>query len=105
MVMDSKSGDKKIYDLTDKKEGGNIYGSDTGRYFASSVSSKTGWTVRVYDTATGKLVKEQSVSNDGQELYGVNDPVLCVLDETQTCFILLGNKQDAVDTKIEMLSF
>lgn len=105
MVMDGKSRDKKIYNLTDKKEGGNIYGSDTGSYFASSVSSKTGWTVRVYDMATGKLVKEQNISNGGQELYGVNDPVLQVVDETRTCFVLLGNAQDAVNTKIEMISF
>jgi len=105
MVMDSKSGDQKIYDLTDKKEGGNICGSDAGRYFASSVATKTGWMVRIYDAETGKLIKEQSISNDGQELYGANDPAVCVLDETRTCFVLLGNKQDSVDTKIEMISF
>jgi hypothetical protein len=105
MVMDSKSEDKKIYDLTDKKEGGNICGSDSGRYFASSVATKTGWIVRIYDAETGKLVKEQSISNDGQELYGTNDPAVCVSDETRTCFVLLGNKQDSVDTKIEMILF
>lgn len=105
MVMDSKSHDQNIYNLADKKEGGNICGSDTGRYFASSVATKTGWTVRVYDTQTGKLVKEQSVSNDGQELYGANDPAVCLLDVTRTCFVLLGSKQNAVDTKIEMFPF
>ncbi len=105
MVMESKSGDQKIYDLTDKKEGGNICGSDTGRYFASSVATKTGWMVRIYDAETGKLIKEQSISIDGQELYGTNDPAVCVLDETRTCFVLLGNKHDSVDTKIEMVSF
>lgn len=104
MVMDSQSGDKQIFTLSDPKEGGNIYGSDTGGYFASSVSRKNGWMVRVYDAQTGKLVKEQSISNDGQELYGVNDPVLRVVDEARTCLVLLGNKQDAVETKmIEIL--
>lgn len=105
MVMESKSGEKKIYDLTDKKEGGNIYGSDTGRYFASSVSNKTGWMIRVYDSETGKLVKEQDVSNDGQDAYGFNDPVIRVLDEAKVCFVLLGARQDMVDTKVEMISF
>lgn len=105
MVMDSKSGSKQIYDLTDKEEGGNICASDTGRYFASSVAAKTGWMVRIYDAETGKLVKEQSISNDGQELYGVNDPVLRIADKTRTCFVLLGSKQDSVDTKVEMVSF
>lgn len=105
MVIDSKSGEQKIYTLSDKKEGGNIYGSDTGRYFASSVPSKTGWTVRVYETNTGKLVKEESISNDGQELYGINDPMICVLDDAKTCMVLLGHKQKNVDTKIASFSF
>ena len=105
MVMDNKSGSKKIHILSDNNEGGNIYGSDTGRYFASSVSSKTGWTVRVYDTETGKMVKEESISNDGQELYGFNDPMLRIVDKTKTCIVLLGNKQDAVDTKIVSIAF
>lgn len=105
MVIVSKSGEQKIYTLSDKKEGGNIYGSDTGRYFASSVPSKTGWTVRVYETNTGKLVKEESISNDGQELYGINDPMICVLDDAKTCMVLLGHKQKDVDTKIASFSF
>lgn len=105
MVIDSKSGEQKIHTLSDKKEGGNIYGSDTGRYFASSVPSKTGWTVRVYETDTGKLVKEESISNNGQELYGINDPMICVLDDAKTCVVLLGHKQDAVNTKIASFSF
>lgn len=105
MVIDTKTGEQKVHTLSDKKEGGNIYGSDTGRYFASSVPSKTGWTVRVYKTDTGKIVEEESISNDGQERYGINDPMLCVLDDIKTCIVLIGNKQDAVDTKIEMFSF
>ena len=105
MVIDTKTGEQKIHTLSDKKEGGNIYGSDTGRYFASSVPSKTGWTVRVYETNTGKLVKEESISNDGQELYGINDPMICVLDDAKTCMVLLGHKQKDVDTKIASFSF
>ena len=105
MVIDNKSGAKQIFNLSDNKEGGNIYGSDTGLYFASSISNKTGWTIRVYDTQTGKLVEEQNISNDGQELYGANDPVLSVLDKSRTCIVLLGSKQESVDTKIEMFSF
>ncbi len=105
MVRDIKNGGKKIYDLTDKKEGGNICGSDTGHYFASSVSNKTGWTVRVYDTETGKSVKEQSISNDGQKAYGINDPIIRVLDGAKVCFVLLGARQDAVHTKVAMFLF
>nr|WP_319489735.1 hypothetical protein [uncultured Caproiciproducens sp.] len=105
MVMDSKTGEQKIHTLSDKTEGGNIFGSDSGRYFASSVPNKTGWTVRVYETDTGKLVKEESIFNDGQELYGINDPMICVSDNTKTCMVLLGHKQKTVDTKIASFSF
>lgn len=105
MVIDNKSGEQKIHTLSDKKEGENIYGSDTGSYFASSVPSETGWTVRVYDTNSGKLVKKVDISNNGQELYGINDPMLCVLDDRKTCTVLLGHKQKAVDTKIASFSF
>ncbi|WP_312279489.1 hypothetical protein [Oscillibacter sp.] len=105
MVIDSKTGEQKTHKLSDKKEGGNIYGSDTGRYFASSVPSRTGWTVRVYESDTGKLVKEESISNDGQELYGINDPMICVVDNAKTCMVLLGHKQAAVSTKVASFSF
>lgn len=105
MVIDSKSGEQNIHTLVDKKEGGNIYGSDTGRYFASSIPDKTGWTVRVYETDTGKLIKEESISNDGQELYGINDPMICVLDDAKTCMVLLGHKQKDVDTKTASFSY
>ena len=105
MVMDSKSKEQKIYNLSDLKEGGNVYGSDNGRYFASSIAGKDGWIVRVYDTDSGSMVKEESISNDGQDLYGINDPMLCVLDDTKTCIVLLGRRQQTVDTKITTFSF
>ena len=105
MVVDSKSKEQKIYNLADPQEGKNIYGSDTGRYFASSIESKEGWIVRVYDMDSGAMVKEESISNDGQNLYSLNDPMLCVLDDTKTCVVLLGQKQPTVDTKITIFSF
>jgi hypothetical protein len=105
MVMDSKSKEQKIYNLSGSQEGGNVYGSDTGRYFASSIESKDGWTVRIYDTDSGAMVKEENISNDGQDQYAMDDPMLCVLDDTKTCIVLLGRKQQAVDTKITTFSF
>ena len=105
MVMESKSKEQKIYNLSAPQEGGNIYGSDNGRYFASSIEGKDGWTIRVYDADSGVMIKEESISNDGQELYGINDPMLCVLDDTKTCIVLLGQKQPDVETKIATFLF
>lgn len=106
MVVDNKFERQKIYNLTDKKESkGVIYGSDNGHYFATSVLEQTGWTIRVYETDSGNLVKKENISNDGQELYGINDPMICVLDDTKTCMVLLGHKQKDVSTKIASFSF
>ena len=105
MTIDSKSGEENIFNLSDSKEGGNIYGSDNGRYFASSLQAQGGWTVRVYDAETGKQLKEQFVSNDGKEEYGYNDPIFCILDETRACVVYMGRRQTGVPTKVEVISF
>lgn len=103
MIIDNKSSNKKIYPLSDNKEGGNIYGSDSGHYFASSDENETGFTVRIYDAETGKLVKEEKISADGE--YIVKDPIMRVVDEIKMCFVILGNRQDTVDTKIVTFAF
>lgn len=103
MIIDNKSSNKNIYPLSDNKEGGNIYGSDSGHYFASSDENETGFTVRIYDTETGKLVKEEKISADGE--YIVKDPIMRVVDEIKMCFVILGNRQDTVDTKIVTFAF
>lgn len=105
MVVDGKSGERSIFTLSNSKEGGNIYGSDTGSYFASSLRAQGGWTVRVYDTETGKQLEEQFVSNNGKEEYGYNDPILCVLDEARACIVYMGRRQTQVPTKVEVIPF
>lgn len=105
MVMNTADGKTSIYDLKEKSEGGNIYGSDGGCYFASSTGTESGWTIRIYDTRTGKMVAEQSVSNDGEPLYGQRDPIMRVLDDAKTCIVLLGANQDSVNTKITTFAF
>jgi hypothetical protein len=105
MVMDSKNGKTKTLSLAAKNEGGNIYGSDSGKYFASSVLGKSSSTIRVYSTDTGKLLATHTVSYDGKAEYGYKDPIMRVLDKTKTCIILLGAKQDTVKTKIVVFSF
>lgn len=105
MVMNSSNHKTTIYKLTTKAEGGSIYGSNSGKYFASSVLDKTGWTIRVYDAGTGKLAVKQWVSNDGQKMYGWRDPVIRVLDDMKTCVVLFGTGYDTVKTKITAFTF
>lgn len=104
-IMDSQTAKSQIFKLTDKKEGVNIYGSDKGACFASSVRADGGWTVRVYDTETCTLQAEQFISSGGEELYEIRDPVLRVLDDFGVCAVLLGHSQASVDTKIDAFTF
>ena len=105
MVMESPGGKTKLYNLTAKDEGGNISGSDTGRYFASAVYGKTGWTVRVYDTSAGILKTEQPISNGGQQKYDENVPSVRIFDDLKICIVLSGTHQSTVKTKITAFAF
>ena len=100
LVMDIPSTESKVYNLKDKKESGNVFGSNTGEYFATSVITETGWIVRIYNMETGELEAEQQISNEGVTRYMEHDPIIFVMDDTRTFFVLLGSKQDDMETKL-----
>lgn len=105
LVMEMPSKQTKTHNLIEKAESGFISGSNTGRYFATPISHKTGWTVRVYNTETGKLEAEQQISNDDNDLFMSHEPIIKVIDETRTCIVLLGSKRDDIETKIIISQF
>lgn len=100
LVMEIPSEKTKIYSQIERKESGNVWGSNTGDYFATSISHKTGWTIRVYNTKNGKLEAEQQVSHDGEERYMDHDPIIKVIDDTRTYIVLLGAVRDDIETKM-----
>ncbi|GIP35357.1 transcriptional regulator [Paenibacillus sp. J2TS4] len=107
LVMETPSGKTKFHTLTEKSESGFVTGSDSGRYFATSLADKngTGWKIRVYNTETGKLEAEQLVSSDGKELYMARDPKIKVIDDLRTCIVLLGSTQTDIETKVVVSQF
>lgn len=105
LVMEIPGGKTKIHALTEKGESGFISGSDSGRYFATSLSDKTGWKIRVYNTNTGKLEAEQRISSDGEALYMANDPIVKIVDDMRTYIVLLGSKQAKIKTKVVIKQF
>lgn len=105
LVMEIPGGKTKLYTLIEKRESGFISGSDTGRYFATSLSDKTGWKIRVYNTNTGKLEAEQRISSDGEALYMANDPIVKIMDDTRTYIVLVGAKQAGIETKVVVGQF
>lgn len=107
LVMETPGGTTKLHTLTEKGESGFVTGSDSGRYFATSLADKngTGWKIRVYHTETGKLEAEQLVSSDGKELYMARDPKIKVIDDIRTCIVLLGSTQADIETKVVISQF
>lgn len=107
MVMKTPGEKTKIHTLTEKAESGFVTGSDSGRYFATSVANKdhTGWKIRVYNTETGKLEAEQLVSGDGKDLYMARDPKIKVIDDLRTFIVLLGSTQTDIKTKVVVSQF
>lgn len=105
LVMEMPSHQTKMHTLMEKAESGFISGSNAGRYFATPIAHKTGWTIRVYHTETGKLEAEQQVSNDGNDHFMSHEPVIKLIDETRTCIVLLGSKRDDIESKVIISQF
>ena len=105
LVMEMPSNQMKTHTLIEKAESGFISGSNSGRYFATPISHKSGWTVRVYNTETGKSEAEQQVSSDKNGLFMSHEPIIKLIDETRTCIVLLGSKRDDIETKILISQF
>lgn len=105
LVMEVPSGITKLHTLSEKGESGFISGSDSGRYFATTLADKTGWKVRVYDTSTGKLEAEQRISSDGEARYMANDPIVKMIDDKRMVMVLLGANQPGVKPKVVFSPF
>ncbi|MEI3612560.1 transcriptional regulator [Pseudogracilibacillus sp. SO30301A] len=104
MVMDAKTEKITIHTLTEKEESGIVTGSDKGAYFATFHSSDKEFIIRIYDTKTGELIKKLQKPVDEKALLD-RMPVLKVLDDTRKIIILLGSKQEDIETKIMIDQF
>lgn len=103
MIQDIASGKSKIVKTKTKKESGTVFGSDNGAYFATSVIDKNTITVRVYDTKDGSLIVEKATKIESH--YTWRTPKICVIDDLRTVIVLLGSRQDDIDTQCLIFSF
>jgi hypothetical protein len=103
MVMNNATQKTTVYSLQTKKESSVVFGSDNGRYFASAVIESGSLHIRVYSMDTGNLVYEKTISADSAHL--TRDPVVRVLDGSNTVIILLGNRQKEIDTQFVIDQF
>src|SRR5690606_16318795 len=87
LEMEMPSCKTKTHPQDEQEESGNDWGSNTGKYFATSTSHKNGWTIREYNMESGKIEAEQRVSSDGEERYMSHDPIIKVIDDSRTCIV------------------
>lgn len=76
----------RMVQLTETKESSYAWGSDKGNYFITAVSNdKTGWTLRLYDVRTAKLVSTKVYEADIEDY---REPHICYLEDLQTAVLL-----------------
>ena len=103
MVMNNSDKKTRIINLTTKKESGTVCGSEKGTYFATSMAGDGGIIVRVYDTTTGKKLAEQTIKDIKD--YESREPVIRIFDDSKTCVVVLGNRQNSLPTVVRTFSF
>lgn len=107
MTMDLVTGKEITYNLTSKKESGNVQCSEFGNYFATSIINETmnQLSVRIYSRDNGKLIKEEIIE-DVNPVYFKREPLIRIIDNSKICIVILGNtQQDNIDTKINTFNF
>lgn len=98
------TGEETVYPLSVSGEGRDgVFLSEQGRYFASA-QLKDGLTVRIYEQDGGRLVREETISG-GDELYFARIPEILLLDDTRTCLVLMGTRQNGLDTRSACFGF
>lgn len=104
LKLDAATGAKKFLSLATKQERA-VYGSDAGKHFATAALDDSGCTIRIYETATDRLLSEQLIPHGGNALYVAQIPEVRVLDDAKTCIVLMGNRQDDLKTKVTVFRF
>lgn len=103
MVFDLSSDKSETLKTTTKKESGNVFGSEKGQYFATSIVNQDNVTVRIYDMKNGSLLMEESIVKES--VYMEREPEIRIIDDMRTCIVLLGNRQTDISTQYLIFNF
>lgn len=105
LIHTVSTGNETVYPLTVSGEGKDgVYLSDQGEYFATAKLEESSVTVRIYECISGKLLREETVS-DANSLYFARIPSILLLDQSRTCIVLLGGRQEGMDTRAAGFGF
>jgi len=103
MIWDVSSDTTRILTLSTTKESGDVFGSDEGQYFATASLNQDNLTVRVYETNTGAMVFEETITEESSYMSRI--PEIRMFDNHRTCLVLLGNRQSDIPTKTLTFNF
>lgn len=99
------SGHKTIsFSLDEKSESEHIWGSENGKYFASSVlADGKGWMIRIYNLETGKKVYQKLQTIKNMESY--KDPSIYVLEKDEKYVLFFRSTSSTVKPEIIEVKF
>jgi len=105
LMLDTASNKEKTISFSSRSEGKDgVFCSDHGKYVATAVLGKSSVTITVYDVASGKSVHAETVK-DGNSAYFLRIPQILLLDDSNTCIVVLGRGIGEVDTLITTFGF
>lgn len=98
MITDISGKNARIVDFEGSDTGADgIFGSDHGKFIATITgwSEGSGWRIRIYDSANGKIVCEQNMELDGEK-YSTIVCKVRILDEMKECIVVAGRNQETI---------
>ncbi len=105
LMLDIASNTEKTMSFSSRSEGKDgIYCSGQGKYVATSILEENSVTIKIYDMASGKSIHTETVQ-DNNSTYFLRVPQILILDETDTCIVVLGRGIDEVSTLITTFDF
>ena len=92
------------YTLEEKSESENVWGSDTGQYFATSIRKDgEGWLIRIYDMNSGIKVYEKLYAFENTDNY--KEPYIRLFDTEENFLLFFRPMQDEIQSKLVMAEF
>lgn len=105
LMFDTASNTEKTMTFSSSSEGKDgVFCSQQGKYVATSTLDGNSVTVKIYDTASGKVIHTETVE-DSNSTYFLRIPQILILDESKTCIVVLGRGISEVSTLITTFGF
>lgn len=105
LTLDTTSDTEKTMNFSSISEGKDgVFCSRQGKYVATSTLEDSSVTINIYDTASGKVIYTETVK-DNNDIYFLRIPRILILDESNTCIVVLGGSVNDVNTLITTFGF